>query len=104
MSTIRGRQQEIIDSISSSQSSLSNLRTRQRELRDVVDANRIVTDDLVARVNRTRFVKNNVGLIPRLNSNTSKEFIVTASHNANDAWKGFLLQQQDLLEFWSTCK
>ena len=54
----------------------------------MVDANKIVTDDLVARVNRTRFVKNNVGLIPQLNSNV-KEFTVTASHNANDAWKVF---------------
>ena len=40
-------------------------------------------------MDRTRFVKNNVGLILRLNSNKSKEFIVTASHNANDAWKVF---------------
>ena len=34
-------------------------------------------------------MKNNVGLIPRLTSNTNKEFIITASHNANDAYKVF---------------
>ena len=50
---------------------------------------KIITDDLVARINTTRFVKNNVGLIPRLTSDTNKEFTVTASHNANDAWKVF---------------
>ena len=57
----------------------------------VVDANKIITDDLVARLNTTRFVKNNVGLIPRLTSNTvtNKEFTITASHNVNDVWKVF---------------
>ena len=43
----------------------------------------------MVRVNSTRFVKNNVGLVPRLTSNTNKDFTVTASHNANDAWKVF---------------
>ena len=57
--------------------------------RELVDAGRIVVNNLVARVDRTRFIKNNVKLIPRLNSNTNKEFIVTANHNANDAWKVF---------------
>ena len=55
----------------------------------VVDANKIVLDDIVARANSTKFVKNNVGLVPRLTKNINKEFIVTASHNANDAWKVF---------------
>ena len=55
----------------------------------VVDANEIVLDDIVARTNSTRFVRNIVGLVPRLTSNTIKEFTVTASHNANDAWKIF---------------
>ena len=55
----------------------------------VVDANKIITDDLVSRINTTRFVKNNVGLIPRLTSNTNKEFTVIASNNANDAWRVF---------------
>ena len=53
------------------------------------DANKIITDDLVARVNSARFVKNNVGLIPRLTSSTNKEFTVIASNNANDAWRVF---------------
>ena len=89
MTTVRGRQQEIINNITSTQRSLNLLRTRHSELKVVVDANKIITDDLVARLNTTRFVKNNVGLIPRLTSNTNKEFIITASHNANDAYKVF---------------
>ena len=89
MTTVRSRQQEIINNITSTQRSLNLLRTRHSELKVVVDANKIITDDLVARFNTTRFVKNNVGLIPRLTSNTNKEFIITASHNANDAYKVF---------------
>ena len=91
ISTVRGRQQEIINNITSNQRSLNLLRTRHSELKVVVDANKIITDDLVARINTTRFVKNNVGLIPRLTSNTvtNKEFTVTASHNVNDVWKVF---------------
>ena len=57
MTTVRGRQQEIIDSITSSQRNQNLLRTRYNELKIVVDANKIITDDLVARVNSTRFVK-----------------------------------------------
>ena len=55
----------------------------------VVDANKIILDDIVVRTNSTRFVKNNVGLVPRLTSNTvtNKEFTITASHNVNDVWK-----------------
>ena len=89
ISTVRGRQQEIINNITSSQRSLNLLRTKHSELKVVVDANKIVLDDIVARTNSTRFVKNNVGLVPRLTSNTNKDFTVTASHNANDAWKVF---------------
>ena len=89
MTTVRGRQQEIIDSITSSQRNQNLLRTRYSDLKIVVDANKIITDDLVARVNSTRFVKNNVGLIPRLTSSTNKEFTVIASNNANDAWRVF---------------
>ena len=91
MTTIRGRQQEIIDSITSTQRTVNMLRTRHSELKVVVDANKLTTDDLVSRLNSTRFVKNNVGLVPRLTSNTNKEFTLTASHNANDAWKVFNL-------------
>ena len=89
MSRIRVRQQEIIDGVSSSQRSLNLLRTRHNDLQTVFDSNKIITDDLVSRFNATRFIKNNVGLIPRLSANTNKDFIVTASHNANDAWKVF---------------
>ena len=89
MTTVRSRQQEIINNITSTQRSLNLLRTRHCELKVVVDANKIITDDIVVRTNSTRFVKNNVGLVPRLTSNTNKEFTVTASHNANDAWKVF---------------
>ena len=89
MTTVRGRQQEIIDSITSSQRNQNLLRTRYNDLKIVVDANKIITDDLVARVNSTRFVKNNVGLIPRLTSSTNKEFTVIASNNANDVWRVF---------------
>ena len=89
MTTIRGIQQEIIDNITSTQRTVNLLRTRQSELKVVVDANKRTTDDLVSRVNSTRFVKNNVGLVPRLTSNINKEFTLTASHNANDAWKVF---------------
>ena len=92
MTTVRGRQQEIINNITSTQRSLNLLRTRHSELKVVVDANKIITDDISSReLNSTRFVKNNVGLIPRLTSNTvtNKEFTITASHNVNDVWKVF---------------
>ena len=37
-----------------------------------------------------RFIRNNVGLIPTLNSSTNKTgFIVTASHNADTVWNVF---------------
>ena len=89
MSTIRGRQQEIIDNITANQRSLNLLRTKQNDLKIVVDANKFITDDLVARINTTRFVKNNVGIVPRLSATSSKEFTATATHNSNDAWKVF---------------
>ena len=89
MSTIKGRHQDVIDYSAANQSSLNISRTRHSELKVVVDANKTITDDLVARMNTTRFVKNNVGIVPRLNANSSKEFIATASHNSSDAWKVF---------------
>ena len=91
ISTIRGEQQEIIDSSTANQRSVNLLRTRHSDLKVVVDANKFITDELVARMNTTRFVKNNVGIVPRLTSNTNKEFTVTASHNVNDSWKVFNL-------------
>ena len=89
ITTIGGRQQEIIDNSLANQRSLNILRTRQNDLKVVVDANKLITDDLVSRMNTTRFVKNNIGLVPRLNANSSKEFTATASHNSTDAWKVF---------------
>ena len=91
MSTIRGRQQEVLDNSTANQRSLNLSRTRHSDLKIVVDANKLITDDLVARVNSTRFVKSNVGIVPRLTSNTNKEFTVIASNDANDAWKVFNL-------------
>ena len=103
ITTIGGRQQEIIDNSLANQRSLNLLRTRHGDLKVVVDANKLITDDIVSRINTTRFVKNNVGIVPRLTSNTNKEFTVwllarkrihftvTASHNVNDAWKVFNL-------------
>ena len=66
ISTVRGRQQEIFDSSTANQRSVNLLRTRQSELKVVVDANKLITDDVVSRINTTRFVKNNVGIVPRL--------------------------------------
>ena len=45
MTSIRGRQQEIIDNITSTQRTLILLRTRYSELKVVVDANKLATDD-----------------------------------------------------------
>ena len=89
MTTVKGRRQEIINNITFNQRSLNLLRRRHSELKVVVDANKIILDAIMSRVNSTRFVKNKVGLVPRLTSNTNKDFTVTASHNANDAWKVF---------------
>ena len=89
ISTVRGGQQEIINNITSNQRSLNVSRTRHSELKVVVDADKIVLDDVVARTNSTRFLKNKVELVPRLTSNTNKEFTVTACHNANDAREVF---------------
>ena len=91
ITTIGGRQQEILDNSVANQRSLNILRTRHGDLKVVVDANKLITDDLVSRINTRRFVKNNVGIVPRLTSNTNKEFTITASHNVNDAWKVFNL-------------
>ena len=64
MSTIRGRQQEVIDNSAANRRSLNILRTRQSDLKVVDDASKLITDDLVATMNTTRFVKNNFGLVP----------------------------------------
>ena len=90
MTTIRGRQEEIFENLNAYRATLNIFRMRQTELRGLVEDNRSIMNNLVARVNMSRFIKNNVGLIPTLNSSTSKTgFIVTASHNAETAWKVF---------------
>ena len=68
----------------------NSFRTRQTELRNLLEANGLIMDNLVTRVNMSRFIRNNVGLIPTLNSSTNKTgFTVTASHNADTAWNVF---------------
>ena len=54
---------------------------RHSELKVVVDANKIVLDNIVVRVNSTRFVEN-VELIPGLTLNTNKERIKSWSLQA----------------------
>ena len=90
MTNIRGRQEEILENLNSYRTTQNVFRTRQTELRSLVEANRAIMENLVTRVNMSRFIRNNVGLIPTLNSSTNKTgFMVTASHNANTAWKVF---------------
>ena len=80
MSNIRSRQVEIIENIDAYRASQNTIRERQTKLRSLVDVNRSIMDSLVTRVNMSRFIRNNVGLIPTLNSSTNKTgFIITAS-------------------------
>ena len=90
MTNIRSRQEEINENINAHRTAQNTLRTRQTELRSFVEANRSIMDNLVMRANMSRFIRNNVGLIPTLNSSTNKTgFIVTASHNDETAWNVF---------------
>ena len=90
MTNIRSRQEEIDENINAYRTAQNTLRTRQTELRSFVEANRSIMDNLVMRANMSRFIRNNVGLIPTLNSSTNKTgFIVTASHNDDTAWNVF---------------
>ena len=89
MTVIRGRQQEIIESITSGQRSVNLSCTEQRGLKTDVNDTKMAVNNITSRVSRTRLVKNNVGLVPRLSANSSKKFTATASHNSNDAWKVF---------------
>ena len=90
MTNIRGRQEEIIENLNAYRTTQNIFRTRQTVLRSLVEANRSIMDYLVSRMNMSRFIRNNVGLIPTLNSSTNKTgFMVTASHNADTAWKVF---------------
>ena len=90
MTNIRSRQEEILENLNAYRTTQNIFRTRQTELRSLVEANRAIMEKLVTRVNMSRFIKNNVGLIPTLNSSTNKTgFTVTASHNADTAWNVF---------------
>ena len=90
MTNIRGRQEEVFENLNTHRTTQIIFRTRQTELRTLVDANRSIMENVVTRVNMSRFIKNNVGLIPTLNSSTDKTgFMVTVSHNADTAWNLF---------------
>ena len=90
MNNIKSRQEEISETLNAYRTTKNIFRTRQTELRSLVEANRAIMDNLTTRVNMSRFIRNNVGLIPTLNSSTNKTgFIVTASHNADTAWHVF---------------
>ena len=90
MTTIRSRQEDISENLNAYRTTLNSFRTRQTELRNLLEANGSIVDNLVTRVNMSRFIRNNVGLIPTLNSSTNKTgFNVTASHNADTAWNVF---------------
>ena len=83
--------EEILENLNNSQRATQNtFRTRQTELRNLMEENRSIIDNLETRVNMSRFIRNNVGLIPTLFSSTNKTgFIVTASHNADTDWNVF---------------
>ena len=99
MTNIKSRQEEIVENIKTIRTAQNIFRTKQTELRDLVEANRLIMENLVTRVNMSRFIRNNVGLIPTLNSSTNKTgFIVTASHNADTAWNVF---NSTPLSFWT---
>ena len=90
LTNIRGRQEEILENLNSHRATQNTFRTRQTELRGLVEANKLIMDNLVTKVNLSRFIRNNVGLIPTLYSSTNKTgFIVSASHNTDTAWKVF---------------
>ena len=90
LTNIRGRQEEIFENLNSYRATQNTFRTRQTELRSLVEANRSMMENLVTRLNMSRYIRNNVGLIPTLNSSANKTgFTVTASHNADTAWKVF---------------
>ena len=90
LTNIRGRQEEILENLNSYRATQNTFRMRQSELRSLVEANRSIMENLVTRLNMSRYIRNNVGLIPTLKSSTNKTgFIVTASHNADTAWNVF---------------
>ena len=90
MTNIRGRQEEILENLNSYRTTQIIFHTSQTELRTLAEANRSIMENLVTRVNMSRFIRNYVGLIPTLNSSLNKTgFTVTANHNSDTAWNVF---------------
>ena len=90
LTNIIGRQEEILENLDSQRVTQNTFRTRLTEMRNLVEANKLIMDNLVTKVDMSRFIKNNVRLIPTLYLSTNKTgFIPTASHNADTAWKVF---------------
>ena len=90
LTDIRERQTEILQNLTAYRATQNILHTRQTELKNLVEVNGSIMNNLVTRVNMSRFIRNNVGLIPTLYSSTNKTgFIVSASHNPDTAWKVF---------------
>ena len=90
MTNIRGGREEILENLNAYRTTQNIFRTRPTELGSLVEANRSIMENLVTRVNMSRFTRNNVGSIPTPNSSTKRTgFMVTASHNADTAWKVF---------------
>ena len=58
MSNIRGRQEEILKNLNAYRTIQNIFRTRQTELRSLVEANRSIMNNLVSRTNMSRFVRN----------------------------------------------
>ena len=86
MTNIRSRQEEILENLNAYRATQNIFHTRQTELKNLVEVNRSIMNNLVTRMNMSRFIRNNVGLIPTLNLSTNKTgFIVTASHYTDTA-------------------
>ena len=98
LTNIRDRQEEILENLNSH-------RTEQTELKSLVEVNRSIMNNLVTRVNMSRFIRNNAGMIPTLYSSTNKTgFIVTASHNTDTAWNVFNSTPGYLLDSWDSSR
>ena len=90
LTDVRGRQTEILQNLGENRATQTTFRTRQTELKNLVEVNKLIMDNLVTKVNMSRFIRNNVGLIPTLYSSTNKTgFFVSASHNTDTAYKVF---------------
>ena len=61
MTNIRSRQEEIRENLNSYRATQNIFHTRQTELKSLVEVNRSIMNNLVTRVNMSRFIRNNVG-------------------------------------------